>query len=356
PSAGPAVAPPDPSGRTSCAAWSLEAHGDADRREAADLERCGFVKGEEGELAPRCGFGAARRDVPLARLEQAVLGFDAPTRAHLRELAARGRALGRRARVFGLVGDSLTTTAMFLGAFGASRGAIYRVDPLVGAALRTRVDGDEAGTIVDWYRGVDAARGADSFTARRAARDGAPARWAATAADARTPVGELVAELSPAVAVVLFGTNDAHVPATPLAELARRFAADLGAVLDELEQAGVVPVLTTLPRHGDAPKRAGCDKKPGDLSDWRVAVQTNALNAVVVALACERHLPLVDLRHALEPLVNHGLDEDGMHLSGFGGGIGVLDPASLGCGYAVRNFVTLRMLAQVKEAIEPAAP
>ena len=67
-------------------------------------------------------------------------------------------------------------------------------------------------------------------------------------------------------------------------------------------------------------------------------------------LACRRHLPLIDLRWALDPLLDHGVGPDGIHLSVHPSGGGVLDGSGLACGINVQNLVTLRELARVVDA------
>jgi hypothetical protein len=83
------------------------------------------------------------------------------------------------------------------------------------------------------------------------------------------------------------------------------------------------------------------------MSNWRIAVQTNALSARVVELACRRHLPLVDLRHALDAADARGLGPDGVHLGAFQRGAARLTARGLRCGANVRNYVTLKMLAEL---------
>jgi hypothetical protein len=88
----------------------------------------------------------------------------------------------------------------------------------------------------------------------------------------------------------------------------------------------------------------------------RFAAHATALSAAVSELACLRHLPLVDLRWALDPLLDHGVGPDGVHLSVHPSGGAILDEAGLQCGTNVRNLVTLRELALVVDATAPAAP
>ena len=110
-------------------------------------------------------------------------------------------------------------------------------------------------------------------------------------------------------------------------------------------------VMSTIARHGLAPGFPTCGKVPDELSNWRLAVQTNAVSAAAARMACQRHLPLVDLRHALDAIPNYGLGPDGVHPSAYQGGAGVLTARGLQCGYNVRNYVTLKMLGQLTELL-----
>jgi hypothetical protein len=201
------------------------------------------------------------------------------------------------------------------------------------------------GTILDVYRGKDVRAGMDSFVAPRAAKVGAQSRWAIEGKP--DPLGKLVKGASPAVAVVLYGSNDAAVRYGTIDELVAQYRERMAVILDRLEEEGIVPILSTVPRHTLDPKRALCDQAPGHASNWRMAVQTSAVSAAAAQLACERALPLVDLRWALDAVLNHGIGPDGVHPNAHRGGAGRLDSRGLQCGYNVRNYVTLRMLARV---------
>ena len=190
---------------------------------------------------------------------------------------------------------------------------------------------------------------ADSFTATRAANVGARALWAVQGGGL-SPLANMVERISPAIAVVLFGGNDASYRVLPFEELASQFERDLGRVIDQLEERGVMVVLNTIARHGDSPGFRNCGGGR-QMSDWRLAVQTNLLSATVASLACERHLPLIYVRHAMDTAVNLGLGSDGVHPSYYARGAGVLDARGLRCGYNVRNFVTMKMLAEVVDLV-----
>ncbi len=349
PTAAPSTAAPDkaalPAARdaaplSACSAPSLAASGPLDARDEAALATCVRPSTGHGRAARRCGQDEAAPPLDHQRLAAAVRPFDAATAARVRELAAVGRSRGRKANVFGLVGDSMTVSGAFL----------RRPPSVLAPELAATLHDEGGGSIIDVYAGVDAVklrgRVTDSFGAPRAAKVGARTVWALTGGE-RSPLATMVEQLSPAVAIVLFGGNDAAFTShQPVAELAAQFERELEAVVDALEARGVIPVLNTLARHGSAPGLDDCGP-PRQLTNWRIAVQTNALSARVVALACRRHLPLIDVRDALDTAVNLGLGPDQIHPSAYEPGADILDAKGLRCGYNVRNYVTLLMLKQL---------
>lgn len=327
-----------------CTAPSLRASGPLDARDEAALASCVRPSTGPGSAARECGKEKDVAPIDHARLAAAVRPLDLATLAHVRSIAAKGRAEERRTNAFGLVGDSMTVSGAFL------RARPRALDPIVAKSL----ENDRGESIIDWYAGAKATRirGAwtDSFGAPRAAKVGARAPWPLVGGE-HSPLMTMVRDLSPAVAVVLFGGNDAaYTSHKPLDELSDTFARDLEAVIDALEARGIIPVLNTLARHGSAPGFEDC-AAGRELTNWRIAVQTNALSARVVEIACRRHLPLIDVRDALDTAVNLGLGPDQIHPSGYALGPEILDPRGLRCGYNVRNYVTLLMLRRIRELV-----
>lgn len=309
------------------------------------------------ELAKLCGQGADEPQVDWVRLHESVLALDPPTVDHVRRVAARGRELGRKRRSFGQVGDSMTASGAFLRPFSSSRRSRrFALGPLAAEALAFPTDEAPNGTIIDFYRGQQAQRvrglWCDSFGAVKAAKVGARSGWALVD-DQReqSPVAIMVRNLSPAIAVLTYGGNDAAFRVAPPAQIAEEFAGELGRVIDALERRGVVPILSTIARHGRASNLPDCGGTIDEMSNWRLAVQTNAVSAAAARLACRRHLPLVDLRHALDGIPNFGLGPDGVHPTAHEKGGGELTRRGLQCGYNVRNYVTLLMLARVQALI-----
>jgi hypothetical protein len=346
---------------STCAAPILtRMHEEDDARDLEALAACTW-QGEyvtkmarEQPVSDRCGQPAFARHLDLARMLEAAVPLDAATTAHVRAVFARGRELGRRDDVFGVVGDSMSVERAFMRPFSQQSYDRYALSPEVREALRVEADR----TIIDVFRGVAAGRDPDddtmrdSFSAPRAARVGMESPWALTPdLHGHTAIANMIERLSPAYAVVMFGTNDAvHDIAEPDA-LAEDFTAHLTAILDVLEANGIVAILTTLPKHLRDKRYADCPVKRTNRSNMRWLIQTNALSAAIAELACMRHLPLVDFHYALDPLLDHGVGKDGVHPSRYFKGGGHLDAQGLACGYNVRNFVTLRMLAQVREAV-----
>jgi len=127
----------------------------------------------------------------------------------------------------------------------------------------------------------------------------------------------------PSVAIIMFGAQDLLF--TP----ADAFDQNLRQIVHETIQAGVVPILSTF---------------PGNLQRWKQAVQ---YNQIVVQIALDYDIPLMNLWLALEQLPNHGLNADGRHLSLPITSSGDLASSNLQRGYPMRNLVTLQSLDAV---------
>lgn len=340
---------PSPPDTHVCRAPSLLASGRLDGRASPDLVACVDPASVDRKRSSRCADPS--RPLALDRLDAAVLPLDAATRARIAGVARRGRGLGRNPRAFGLVGDSMTASWDFLQDFGARRRKEIAIAP--GLAPRLALPGDRS--IIDFFRGQEVERlpegPADAFTAQRAARVGARASWAVEYDDVdASPIGKMVRAVNPAYAVVLFGGNDAAYRVAPPEEVADAFERDMREVIAALERRGVVPVLSTVARHLDQPGVPNC-ADPGAPSDHRVAVATTAISDRAAQLACREHLPLVDLRHAMDDLLHHGLGPDGVHPHVHPDGGAVLTAEGLACGYNVRNAVTLMALTRVVAAL-----
>ena len=316
-----------------------------------------WTRTTEAEQAAAAHCDVDGRPVDLARLLEGALPLDPDTTAHVRRVFQSGQSRGRRSDAFGLIGDSMTLAWNFLSPF--ADGAAQAIVPAeVKKALALASPIDEADDVLALFRGARRHRSdkivrVDPVVAPRAAKVGVRASWPLSPRGPQesSPLDEMVAAVSPAYAVVLYGANDAVWHTESLDALVRDFISSLSAIVDALESRGIVPVLTTVPKHMRARGWPDCAQAQGGLSNERFAVQATTLSSAVADVACRRHLPLIDLRWSLDPLVYHGVGPDGIHLSAHRLGGGVLDESGLRCGYNVRNLVTLRELALVVDAV-----
>lgn len=345
----------DPATFSACAAPSVVKLHAADDSMDATVPGCGVGDAwsavpyrEQGESV-RCD--AAGRPGLLAHVLSGALPLDAVTAAHVHTVFQSGLRQGRRTDAFGLVGDSMTAAGTFLRPFATPH-------PIPRPVARTLSLAD--GTpVVDFFRDAkprDPGQWADSFLAPRAAKVGVIASWPlrVQGESGQTPLEAMIDAVSPAYAVILYGANDALSRTDSSPDVQGRLRGDytgaLAAIVDLLETRGIVPILTTVPKHM---REAGWpDCPPGEAggANERFAAQATTLSAAVADLACLRHLPLIDLRWSLDPLVNHGVGPDGVHLSVHPGGGAVLDDTGVQCGTNVRNLVTLRELGRVVDA------
>lgn len=328
-----------------CAAPSLAYRGPFDGRTKDALATCADPRSPARGKSNKCAD--PRRPLSLLRLRESVLPIDAATRARIAQVARKGRGLGRNPRAFGLVGDSMTISGDFMTDLGARRHKAIEIAPELDSLFAL----PSGKSVVDFFRGQKVQRGTggfeDSFSASRAAKVGVSSPWLTAYDDVdASPIGKMVRDVDPAYAIVLIGGNDAARRLETPEVMAKDFDRDLEGIVAALERRGVVPILSTLARHLDQPGVPNCDA-PGNPSDHRVAVVTTAISDTVARFACREHLPLVDVRHALDDLPHHGLGADGMHPNVHPKGSAMLNGEGLACGYNVRNVVTLQGLARV---------
>jgi len=127
----------------------------------------------------------------------------------------------------------------------------------------------------------------------------------------------------PSVAIIMFGAQDL------LFTSQEDFDRNLRQIIHETIQANVIPILSTF---------------PGNLEYWDESVQYNQL---VVQIALDYDVPLMNLWRALYSLPNHGLNSDGRHLSLPLTASGDFDPSNLQRGYPMRNLIALQSLDTV---------
>ena len=133
----------------------------------------------------------------------------------------------------------------------------------------------------------------------------------------------------PSLAIIMFGTNDATYTEAPTYDYYLRTLVAL--TLDS----GVVPLLNTFPTRPEAPEKS------------------LLLNQIVVKVALDYGVPLINLNRALEALPHQGVDpQDTIHLSvPADKRVDVFSAQNLQFGFTVRNLVTLQALQAVLAAV-----
>ncbi|MCC7360122.1 MAG: SGNH/GDSL hydrolase family protein [Anaerolineales bacterium] len=250
--------------------------------------------------------------------------------ANARAVYAAGLAAGNNPRVFSKLGDCMTENPHFLVTFAQGQ---YDL-----GAYR------DLQAVLDQFSGVPARRGdwqLDSFgTVGLAAAAGfniagpLDATWAnpqwCQAGESPAACEFRVAQ--PTIAVIMFGTNDvAFTDAATFDYFYRTL------VINTLN-ANVLPLLSTFPT------------RPED------EAKSLLLNQIVVQIAHDYAVPLLNLNRALAPLPDHGVDpNDTIHLSAPPEGHGRVDvftPDNLQYGFTMRNLVTLQALQAVLAAVQ----
>ncbi|MEW6579178.1 MAG: GDSL-type esterase/lipase family protein [Chloroflexota bacterium] len=230
-----------------------------------------------------------------------------------RAIYESGRILGANARAVAKVGDCISDNQHFLSPFGGSH---YNLGEF--AYLQGVVDHFGASLALDSlaaYDGLVTSAVLDPVFANPLACQ-----------PGESPLRCEYRVHRPSVAVIMFGAQDLLF--TP----AEQFERNLRQIVHETIQAGVIPLLSTF---------------PGNLERWEQSIE---YNQIVVRVALDYNVPLMNLWLALEALPNHGLNEDGRHLSPPFTDSGDLAPANLQRGYPLRNLVTLQALDAVWRA------
>lgn len=229
-------------------------------------------------------------------------------------IAARGRALGVDPGALSKVGDCLTDNPHFLSPFAqqaANFGAYPNLGAVVevfreslGATSHAALDGLVTSAVLD-----------PTFANPFVCQPG------------ETPLRCEYRIRRPSVAIIMFGAQDLLF--TP----ADVFNRNLRQIVHETIAAGAIPLLSTFPGH---------------TGQWERAIQ---YNQIVVRVALDYRVPLINLWRALEPLPNHGLTEDGRHLTPPLTHGADLTPANLQRGLPLRNLITLQVLDALWRAV-----
>lgn len=148
-----------------------------------------------------------------------------------------------------------------------------------------------------------------------------------------TPLSCEVRAMQPSIALIMFGTNDVFY----LDEASFDFF--LRSIVVETIRDGILPIMSTFPHRPEFPEKSVL------------------YNQIVVQIAQDYDVPLINLWLALDPLPNQGIDqEETTHMSTPASGeVCYFIGPNLEAGFTMRNLVTLETLDAVMQAVEPAS-
>jgi lysophospholipase L1-like esterase len=249
-----------------------------------------------------------------------------------RQIFLRGQQLGNRADVFSKVGDSITS------------GTYPPDSPFLVPIGNGKYNLDQYGnlqSVIDYFSRTKA-RDANSFANTSLAARAGWASWMAMTIPKyptapchkdETPLACEYRIVKPAAAIIMFGTNDVRLSSLATYEKYMRL------IIETSIQNGIVPIVSTI---------------PAIKAEWGVN-RAEQYNAVVIKLAREYDVPLLDYYAAMKTLPYDGLAADGVHPS--------LPPTlqtafftqkNVGYGYTLRNLTALQALDTVwREVLTP---
>ncbi|MCD4687278.1 MAG: SGNH/GDSL hydrolase family protein, partial [Anaerolineae bacterium] len=229
---------------------------------------------------------------------------------HAREIYERGRIVGTDRQTVSKVGDCITDNIHFLSPFGTGE---YNLGSYTGLqATISHFDMSLAYNSLAAYDGLVTTAVLDPLFANPT-----------TCQPGETPLRCEFRAHQPSVAIIMFGAQDLLF--TP----PENFDLHLRRIVHETIQAGVIPILSTF---------------PGNLEHWEQAI---SYNQIVVQIALDYDVPLMNFWRALYGLPNYGLNADGRHLSLPITTSADLTAGNLQRGYPMRNLVTLQALDAV---------
>jgi hypothetical protein len=250
-------------------------------------------------------------------------------KTRLQAVHAKGQALGNYPDVLSRMGDSITSSDLFLTPIGCGDYALAGHTELRSAIAYFGTRTDSSWRTSGWCGRVN------SFTRMSAC---AVSGWSAIHAltlPGYCPDRSLTAlrcELllsRPAVALIMFGTNDLEHFST------FNFRGSMTTIVQECIAGGVIPVLSTIPHRYDSASRAAL---------------VIPFNQIIIDVATANQVPLWNYWLALEQpgMVNGGIGADGIHPNALNGSDSAnFSAQGLRYGYNQRNFTALQVLEKI---------
>lgn len=239
----------------------------------------------------------------------AFIGMDGAVIAHLREIFATGRSLGRNPRAFSTAGDSTIESPYFLSRFDGSPYNLGAFQYL--QAVIEHFKGS-------YSRKSQAVRiGQHSWTLLNPT-------WAdkTQCQSGESPLACEIRLNNPSVVILRLGANDAGVP--------KLFDKKMRAVVEYAIDQGVIPVLSTKP-----------DQRQG----------TEQINDLLRKIAVDYKIPIWDFARVSDTLPGRGLGPDGVHLTSFYQHDYTL-PQAFQRGHGVQNLTALILLDKIWRVLE----
>ena len=273
--------------------------------------------------------------------------IDAAMQTRLQEVLAVGRARGNRDGVFAKIGDSNTAIPGFLLEVGCGEVTFGRW-----TSLRPVVERWSATPVPNGWE-LESCEVSNSFTRVGSAafpgwRSGDLLRPHRPRPPECEPPDDLAVrcelfQIKPSVALVMIGTNDMLVD-DGLAidpDALERFRPNLRRVIREILDAGVIPVVSTLP-----PRRHPPISEP----------LPPVWNEVIIEVAAEERVPLWNYWRDLQDAPQFGMSYDWLHPSVAPTGGGDLRDEAMDWGFNVRNLGALRVLEKVGRIVLDGGP
>jgi hypothetical protein len=248
--------------------------------------------------------------------------------ANMRAVYQAGLVQGNNPHAFAKLGDCMTENPYFLGPFAQGKYDLGDYQNLKATISQfyghpTRGNGWQK----DSFATVGLASAGGFNVAAPLDSTWADPKWCQAG---ESPLACEYRASKPSIAIIMFGTNDVNYtdPAT--------YDFYLRTIISETLGRRIVPILNTFPTRPENPQKS------------------LLLNQIVVKVATDYQIPLVNLNRALDALPNHGVNpQDTTHLSTPADQrVDVFTPANLQTGFTVRNLVTLQALDAVLKAVQ----
>ncbi|HEY70021.1 MAG TPA: hypothetical protein G4O08_05490 [Anaerolineae bacterium] len=220
-----------------------------------------------------------------------------------RRIYLDGLELGNNPHAFSIIGDCNSTSPFFLSSFDDG---IYNLGAY--ADLQTAID-HFAGSFHRVGFGVMVGASASTILSPLCSNP-------QMCFPSENPIECEYNRHKPIISIIQLGTNGWDDPDI--------YASRMRRIIEISIEHGVVPMLATK-----------ADNREGD----------HGINRTLALLALEYDLPLWNFWLALQPLPNHGMQDDGIHLSW--GNSYFDDPGNMESGWAIRNLTALQALDAV---------